>query len=222
METVVVNEKTSPREHHPRQAHHFFDMQQQHEACKLGLWLFLLTEVLLFGGLFCFYVIYRTWYPGLFMQAHHALDIRMGASNTVVLILSSITVALAIRCTQLNQRKWAAINLVLTILFATTFMVIKYFEYSEKIAHGALPGRWYNDLYTVANPHIFFGCYFAMTGLHGIHVLVGMGLLIWVLIRTLKGEFSAQYYYPVELCGLYWHLVDLIWIFLFPLLYLIS
>ncbi len=203
--------------------HHFTDAEQQKESSKLGMWIFLLTEVLLFGGLFLAYAVYRAWYPDMFINAHKALDVWLGGTNTVVLITSSLTMALGIRSLQVNKQKQSAMYLVATLLLAVTFLVIKYFEYSHKIHLGQLPGKYYT--YTGVegtNPHIFFSLYFMMTGLHGLHVVVGMGLITWVLIRTLKGRFSSAYYTPVEMTGLYWHLVDLIWIFLFPLFYLIG
>lgn len=203
--------------------HHFTDSVQQKESAKLGMWVFLLTEVLLFGGLFLAYAVYRAWYPDMFYNAHLELDVWLGGTNTIVLITSSLTMALAIRSVQLNKSKQGAALLVMTLLLAATFLVIKYFEYSHKIHLGQLPGKYYT--YTGlegTNPHIFFSLYFMMTGLHGLHVVVGMGLITWILIRTLRGTFSSEYYTPVEMTGLYWHLVDLIWIFLFPLFYLIG
>ncbi len=204
-------------------AEHFTDAEQQKESAKLGMWVFLLTEILLFGGLFCAYAIYRAWYPDMFYNAHKHLDVVLGAVNTVVLILSSVTVALAIHAIQHNKRKQSIIFLTVTLLFAATFLVIKYFEYSHKIHLGMLPGKFYT--YTGiegTNPHIFFTIYFTMTGLHGLHVLAGMIVIGWVLIRTIKGHFNSEYYTPVENAGLYWHLVDMIWIYLFPLLYLVG
>ncbi len=204
-------------------AEHFTDAEQQKESAKLGMWVFLLTEILLFGGLFCAYAIYRAWYPDMFHNAHKHLDVVLGAVNTVVLILSSVTVALAIHAIQHNKRKQSIIFLAVTLLFAATFLVIKYFEYSHKIHLGMLPGKFYT--YTGiegTNPHIFFTIYFTMTGLHGLHVLAGMIVIGWVLIRTIKGHFNSEYYTPVENAGLYWHLVDMIWIYLFPLLYLVG
>ncbi len=203
--------------------HHFTDSEQQRESAKLGMWLFLLTEVLLFGGLFVAYGVFRAWYPDMFYNAHKQLDVLMGSVNTIVLITSSLTMALAIRFIQVDKKKVSVLFLVLTLLFAFTFLVIKYFEYSHKIELGQLPGNLYTFTGVVGNnPHIFFSIYFAMTGLHGIHVLIGMLVIGWVLYRTRKGHFSSEYYTPVEMAGLYWHLVDLIWIFLFPLLYLIG
>jgi cytochrome c oxidase subunit 3 len=203
--------------------HHFSDSEQQRESAKMGMWVFLITEILLFGGLFVAYGIYRAWYPDMFYNAHKFLDVTLGTLNTLVLITSSLTMALAIRSMQLNRRRGSIIYLVLTLTFAFTFLVVKYFEYSHKIELGQLPGNLYTFIGVEGtNPHIFFGIYFAMTGLHGIHVILGMFAISWVLRKTIKNEFSDIYYTPMEMTGLYWHLVDMIWIFLFPLLYLIG
>jgi len=203
--------------------HHFSDSEQQASASKLGMWLFLLTEMLLFGGLFAAYSIYRAWNPEMFYEAHKQLNVQLGMINTIVLITSSVTMALAIRSIQLNKRKIAVRFLIATLLFAAVFLVIKYFEYSHKFHLGQLPGKYYTFTgLQGANPHIFFSIYFMMTGLHGIHVIGGMGLIGWMLSRTTRNHFSPEYYTPLEMTGLYWHLVDLIWIFLFPLLYLIG
>jgi cytochrome c oxidase subunit 3 len=214
----------SQSESHPAHLqHHFAAAEQQHESAKLGVWIFLLTEVLLFGGLFCAYAIFRSWYPDMFHNAHKALDVTLGTVNTIVLITSSVTMALAIRSMQLGKKRQTIINLSLTLILAAAFLVIKYFEYSHKIHLGQLPGKFYT--YTGiegTNPHVFFSIYFAMTGLHGIHVIGGMGVIGWVLARTVRNHFSPAYYTPLEMAGLYWHLVDMIWIFLFPLLYLIG
>ncbi len=204
-------------------AHHFSEVEQQRESAKLGMWLFLLTEILLFGGLFCAYAIYRSWHPEMFYNAHKFLNLPLGTLNTIVLISSSVTMALAIRSMQLNDRRRAVMFLVTTLIFAAVFLVVKYFEYSHKIHLGQLPGKYYTFTGVEGtNPHIFFSVYFAMTGLHGVHVVAGMIAIIWVLIKTTRNRFSAEYYTPMEMTGLYWHLVDLIWIFLFPLLYLIG
>ena len=203
--------------------HHFSDAEQQRESAKLGMWLFLLTEILLFGGLFVFYAIYRAWNPEMFINAHKVLDVAMGATNTVVLITSSVTMALAIRSIQMGKQNQTVWFLVSTLLLAGTFMVIKYFEYAHKFHLGQLPGHFYT--YTGiegTNPHIFFSAYFLMTGLHGIHVFLGMCIITWLIIKTRRGDFSPQYYTHIEMTGLYWHLVDLIWIFLFPLFYLVG
>jgi cytochrome c oxidase subunit III len=210
-------------EHPSYLQHHFADAEQQAESAKLGMWIFLLTEVLLFGGLFAFYAIYRAWHPEMFVEAHKYLDVTLGTINTFVLITSSLTMALSIRSMQLNNKKQTIWFLIATLLLAATFLVIKYFEYSHKFHLGQLPGKYYTfEGIKAANPHIFFSIYFTMTGLHGIHVIIGMIVITWVLVRTIKNNFSAEYYTPIEMTGLYWHLVDLIWIFLFPLLYLIK
>jgi cytochrome c oxidase subunit 3 len=208
--------------HSSHLAHHFADAEQQRDSARLGMWIFLLTEILLFGGLFCTYAIYRAWNPEMFYNAHKALNLTLGTINTVVLITSSLTMALAIRSTQVNNRKSAVIFLVITLALAATFLVIKYFEYAHKFELGQLPGRFYT--YTGIegnNPHVFFTVYFLLTGLHGVHVIGGMSVISWMLYRTARNEFSSEYYTPILLTGLYWHLVDLVWIFLFPLLYLI-
>jgi cytochrome c oxidase subunit 3 len=214
----------SQSESHPAHVqHHFSEAIQQRESAKLGVWIFLLTEVLLFGGLFCAYAVFRSWYPDMFLNAHKALNVTLGTTNTVVLITSSVTMALAIRAMQLGKKRLTIVNLSITLLLAAAFLVIKYFEYSHKIHLGQLPGKFYT--YTGiegTNPHVFFSIYFAMTGLHGLHVIAGMGVISWVLTRTVRNHFSPEYYTPIELTGLYWHLVDMIWIFLFPLLYLVG
>ena len=211
-------------ESHPSHlAHHFSEVEQQRDSAKLGMWIFLLTEILLFGGLFVFYAIYRAWNPDMFYNAHKFLDVTLGTVNTFVLISSSITMALAIRSIQKGLKRQAIVGLVLTLLLATVFLVVKYIEYSHKIHLGQLPGRLYTFTGVEgANPHIFFSIYFVMTGLHGLHVLAGMGAIGWVLVKTIRGRFSPEYYTPMDMTGLYWHLVDLIWIYLFPLLYLVG
>ncbi len=203
--------------------HHFESAEQAYQSSKTGLWLFLVTEILLFGGLFVAYIIYRALYPATFHECSHHLNRVMGAINTVVLICSSFSMAMAVQKVQQNQKKTAVYLLLFTLLCAATFMVIKYFEYTHKIHEGLLPGAHFSyEAIKAPKADLFFSLYFMMTGLHGIHVLVGMGLITWVMIRTRRGDFSRQYYTPVDLTGLYWHLVDLIWIYLFPLLYLIS
>jgi cytochrome c oxidase subunit 3 len=203
--------------------HHFVDSEQQFSAAKMGMWIFLVTEILFFGGLFVAYIVFRSWYPELYLMASEQLDTFWGAVNTFVLIGSSLTVAMAIRSAQLNQNKGLIINLLLTIFLAIVFMVIKYFEYTHKFEYGIFPGG--NYLFEgIDHPqaNIFFSIYYMMTGVHGLHVLIGIGLMIWLVIRARRNEFHSGYYTPVEITGLYWHLVDLIWIFLFPLLYLID
>ena len=293
-------------------AHHFDTPDQQNTSAKMGMWAFLGTEILMFGGLFCAYAIWRANHFDAFWIGHVYLSTTWGAINTVVLLLSSFTMAWAVRAAQLNQRSLCVGLLALTFLGGCGFMVIKTIEYTAKFEHGLGPGIWYtapaiseqlskeaaavetaaateapapaaaapaaaslipgtslptsaaapqgmaadlphHGMLTHGDPHAahggmsgmethgehnpyaehghttadlitargFFSIYFGMTALHGLHVLVGMALILWVLLRARRGEFSAEYNTPVDLVGLYWHLVDLIWIFLFPLLYLI-
>ena len=211
--------------------HHFVSSEQQFDAAKMGMWLFLVTEILLFSGMFVAYTVYRSWHPEVFVLSSELLNHWLGGLNTIVLLASSFTVALGIHYAQVNNKKGLVINLVLTFLFALTFLVVKYFEYTAKFEHGIFPGAAFDPhgvshgvdyaMYNVPYARQFFSIYFVMTGIHGVHVLVGMGLFTWITIRAIKGEFSSEYYTPVENCGLYWHLVDIIWIFLFQLLYLI-
>lgn len=203
--------------------HHFVDSDQQFESAKMGMWVFLVTEILFFGGLFLAYIAYRAWYPELYILASEELNTFWGAVNTAVLIGSSLTVAMAIRSAQLNQIKGLIYNLYITIGLAFTFMVIKYFEYTHKFHLGIFPGEYYTyEGIEHEKANIFFSIYYMMTGMHGIHVLIGIGLMIWLVVKAKRGVFSSSYYTPVEITGLYWHLVDIIWIFLFPLLYLID
>ncbi|MGO9239283.1 MAG: cytochrome c oxidase subunit 3 family protein [Bryobacteraceae bacterium] len=210
-------------ENPPFLQHHYHAMGQQFDAGKIGMWLFLVTEVLLFGGLFVGYAIMHAKHPAAFFEAHHQLSRTLGTVNTVVLLVSSFTMVLAVWSAQTSKRKLLILFLTLTLLCAATFMVVKGFEYHHKFAEGLLPGNFYSHRGdTVPGQFMFFSFYFMMTGLHGIHVLCGMGAISWLLRRAIRGDFSSAYYNPVDLVGLYWHLVDLVWIYLFPLLYLIS
>ena len=198
-------------------------MTQQYESAKLGMWIFILTELLLFGGLFVAYTIFRVLNPDMFYNAHKQLDLALGTTNTIILITSSLTMALAVRSSQLNLRNRSILFLTSTIFLACLFLVIKYFEYSHKFHLGQLPGKYYTFTGVAGtNPHIFFSIYFAMTGLHAIHIIVGIVIIAVMLLKTYRNNFSGEYYTPLELTGLYWHLVDLIWIYLFPLFYLIG
>jgi cytochrome c oxidase subunit III len=203
-------------------AHHFDTPEQQFETAKLGMWAFLVTEILMFGGLFAAYMINKSLRPDIFMQAHHHLNRVQGGTNTVVLLASSLTMALAVRDSQLGKRSRAGVMLLLTIACAGIFLVVKYFEYSHKIHDGLLPGHYFHAHDLPHEAHVYFALYFMMTGLHGFHVVIGMGLIFWIWLRNQRNEFSPEFYTPVEIVGLYWHLVDLIWIYLFPLLYLIG
>lgn len=211
--------------------HHFVTSEQQFDAAKMGMWLFLVTEILLFSGMFVIYTVYRSWHPEVFAHSAELLDWRMGGFNTLVLLASSFTVALSIHFAQKNNTKLLVTNLLLTLVCAFIFLVIKYFEYTGKFAHGVFPGAAFDpqgvggghDYATYNIPYAaqFFSIYFVMTGIHAFHVIVGIGVIGWITIRAVRNDFSSTYYTPVELTGLYWHLVDIIWIFLFPLLYLI-
>jgi cytochrome c oxidase subunit 3 len=209
--------------HHPAQAHHFRDMEQQVDAAKLGVWLFLATEILMFGGLFVGYIIFHGLYPEMFAEGASHLNWKLGALNTVVLLSSSFTMAAGVHYAQARQKEKCVRMLAITILCGFIFMIVKYFEYTGKIHHGLVPGKFFSaENAEHANLALYFGFYFLMTGLHGSHVIVGIGLIFWVLLRARKGEFDGEWYAPVEGVGLFWHLVDLIWIYLFPLLYLVG
>ncbi len=224
-------------------AHHFDTPLQQFEASKLGIWAFLAQEILFFSGLFCAYAIFRAWYPEAWSVGSHLLDWKMGFLNTCVLLLSSWTAAMAVSQAQQGKKKETSLYLAVTVLFAGVFMVVKYFEYQHKFHVGFFPGGYFeptaeglreisaasmNSFATggesVLPYHLrsWFGIYFVLTGLHGLHVVIGMGLMIWVIFRNQRGEFSKEWWTPVDFVALYWHLVDLVWIFLFPLLYLID
>jgi cytochrome c oxidase subunit III len=211
-------------------ASHYRDEKHQYAANKEGIWLFMVTEILMFGGLFVGYIIFHSLYPEMFAEGAQFLDWHLGFINTLVLIFSSLTMALGIYYTQMNQPKKATTSLVLTVICGAIFMTIKYFEYTHKFHLGIFPGRMMNfeELkehgYNIkhANLGLYFGFYYCMTGLHGIHVLIGMGLICWLIRKNLKGDFNPNYFTPIEGVGIFWHIVDLIWIFLFPLLYLVG
>ncbi|MCF8240791.1 MAG: cytochrome c oxidase subunit 3 family protein [Melioribacteraceae bacterium] len=187
---------------------------------KMGMWLFLFTELLLFGGMFLIYAVYRFQHTELFKLAALELDTAVGTLNTIILLTSSLTVALAITALQKGNKFLSILNLVITIVFALTFMVNKFFEWSVKFSHGIYPGS--EDLTSKQNGEIlFFGLYYVMTGLHGLHVVIGVALLTYVLVLIIKNKITSENFIKLENSGLYWHLVDLIWIFLFPLFYLI-
>ena len=202
-------------------AHHFDSAEQEFTAAQLGMWIFIAQEILFFSALFVAYAVYRYLHPEMFIGASKLLSWKMGGLNTLFLITSSFTMAMAVRSAQTNNRKLSIQCLVATLFFAGAFLVVKYFEYSEKFHHGLLPARWFSGASQFQYLHLFFGIYFCLTGLHGLHVLIGMILISWLIYRSYKKEFYSGYFTPVEMVGLYWHLVDIIWIFLFPLLYLI-
>lgn len=216
-----MSAQTSAGEHH--HAHHFQSYEHEYSTAKQGTWLFLCTEILMFGGLFVGYSLFHSLYPELFKEGASHLDWRLGAANTIVLLTSSLTMALGIYYIQVKKPSAANWNLIITLICGLIFMGIKAFEYSNKFHHHMLPGRFYaGEIGEIKNIALYFSFYFMMTGLHALHVLIGMGLIFWVLIRNMRGDFSPKYYMPVELVGLFWHLVDLVWIYLFPLLYLVG
>lgn len=220
-------------EHHPELLHHFSEPQQQRNAASLGMWVFLATEIMFFGGLFCAYLVYRRWYFGDFGAASKSIDATLGATNTAVLICSSVTVVLAVWAAQTARKTLLVAMLVITMLFGLTFLGIKGKEYYDKFEEHHVPGASFSFEHVpipghpgeYANPRhaqIFFSLYFIMTGLHALHMIVGLGIFTWLLVMAWKGYLTPRYYTPVEIGGLYWHFVDIIWIYLFPLLYLID
>lgn len=216
--------------------HQFVDQEQQRDASSMGMWLFLVTEVMFFGGMFTAYLIYRHANPGAFMAGSLALDVKLGAFNTVVLIASSLTMALAVRCAQLGQRKALVGWMIATILLGATFLGVKAVEYHEKWEKHHVPGPTFNfdtskeeatrdhaeAQAPSKNVEMYFSLYFAMTGMHALHMIIGIGLMSVLTWLSWKGMFGRDYYAPIEYAGLYWHFVDLVWIYLFPLLYLIG
>ena len=202
-------------------AEQFDDLEQQHDAAKFGMWVFLATEVMFFGGLFLGYTVYRFIYCQVFAQASRHLDDVFGGVNTAVLLCSSLVMALAVRTAQLGQKRLLVRLLLVTAFFGLVFMTIKGFEYRKDFVDHLVPGanfRWSGT--DPRNAELFFWIYFAMTGLHAIHVTVGIGVLLVFALLAWRGKFSGGNYMPVEIVGLYWHFVDIVWIFLFPLLYL--
>ncbi len=213
----------------PELRHHFVDLEAQKEASSLGMWIFLVTEVLFFGGMFTAYAIYRETYRAAFEGASNLLDLKLGAFNTVVLILSSLTMALAVWAGQQDRKKLIVPFLLATMLLGATFLGVKVVEYKQKFVHHEVPGPHFvvplNEETHQPLPRqseMFFSLYFCMTGLHALHMIIGIGLLLWLVMRARRGEFGARYNTPVDMVGLYWHFVDVVWIFLFPLLYLLG
>ena len=209
--------------HQTALAHHFEDMEQQFEASSLGMWAFLITEILFFGGLFAGYLVYRYNYPQAFRLGSHELDITLGAFNTAVLIASSLTMALSVYYAQTGKRKPLVFFLVATLILGLVFLGVKAIEYTHKAHESLLPGPHFRFEGPLApQVRIFFSFYFAMTGMHAFHMVIGAGLLIYLIVQSAKGRYDKNYFTPVEMIGLYWHFVDIVWIFLFPLLYLIG
>jgi cytochrome c oxidase subunit III len=234
--------------HHPALQHHFETMEQQKEAGTLGMWVFLLTEILFFGGLFMAYTLYRIWYFDAFAAASTSLGLGLGGFNTAVLIGSSLTMAFAVRSAQTNKKSAVVWWLFATIVLGSVFLGVKVIEYKEKFDHHHVPGAhfvWAEEGHespgveaaeaAAAARHvgmspgelqrttqIFFSLYFTMTGLHALHMIIGIVIILVIMWMAHRGKFDSQYYTPVEMTGLYWHFVDIVWIYLFPLLYLVE
>jgi cytochrome c oxidase subunit III len=204
--------------------HHFDDSAQQFESSTLGMWVFLVTEIMFFGGMFGGYAVYRQLYPDAFASTSQFMNVTIGAINTAVLIFSSFTMVLAVRSAQLGRKNALILFLILTLILGCVFLGVKYGEYHEKWVHHHIPGPTfqYADARYFHQAQILFFLYFAMTGMHAIHMVVGAGLLSALIVMAARNRFSAAWYTPVEMIGLYWHFVDIVWIFLFPLLYLIG
>ena len=230
---------------HPALQHHFENLEQQREAGTLGMWVFLVTEIMFFGGMFLAYTLYRSYYPADFASASNHLDLTLGTVNTIVLILSSFTMAVGVYSAQVGKQRNLIICLIFTITLGLTFLGIKAVEYRDKYEDSLIPGRLIpnrpfdpqvqqagapedkHKLHllpgaTVKHVELFFWIYFAMTGMHAIHMIIGVGLLSVILFFSWRGRYGPEYHNPVEISGLYWHFVDIIWIFLFPLLYLLG
>lgn len=210
-------------DHHPYLQHHFDNLEQQFESSAMGMWLFLVTEILFFGGLFAAYLIYRISYPAAFQDASHHLDLLLGGVNTAILIGSSLTMAMAVYAAQTGNRNQQMVYLVLTMLLGVAFLGIKAVEYSHKFQDNLVPGATFQfEGRDPVHAQLFFSLYFVMTGLHALHMVVGLGIMAVLLWMAYQGRFTKAYHTPVEISGLYWHFVDIVWIFLFPLLYLID
>jgi cytochrome c oxidase subunit 3 len=212
--------------HNPALKHHFADMAQQKESVTLGMWLFLVTEIMFFGGMFAAYLVYRLLYYNAWVAGSQQMEIKLGALNTAVLICSSLTMVLAVHFAKENKKNLVVVFLLLTIVLGVAFLGVKAVEYHKHWVHHEVPGQYFAFEHTGNyDPHqvqIFFSLYFAMTGMHAFHMIIGISLLSWLTMRALRGDFTSEYNSPVEMCGLYWHFVDVVWIYLFPLLYLIS
>jgi cytochrome c oxidase subunit 3 len=209
--------------HHPALAHHFEDLGQQREAATLGMWVFLVTEVLFFGGLFLAYCVYRSWYPDAFAAASRELDVVLGSVNTGVLITSSLTMALAVHAAETGKRRQLMLFLLATMLLGGVFLGVKGFEYYHKVVEHHVPGEnFVFEAEHLQHAQIFFSLYFVMTGLHALHMVIGLGIMAWMMWWSSQGIITPEYASPIEISGLYWHFVDIVWIFLFPLLYLLG
>jgi cytochrome c oxidase subunit 3 len=207
----------------PALAHQFESLEAQKEASTLGMWVFLATEVLFFGGLFLTYSVYRLWYPAAFAASSRELDVVLGSINTAVLITSSLTMVLAVHAAQMGERRQLMLFLVVTMMLGLVFLGIKGWEYHQKFVEHHVPGPDFQFAPEYfRNAQIFFSLYFMMTGLHAVHMIIGLGVMTWMLVWSWNGTITREYHSPIEIAGLYWHFVDIVWIFLFPLLYLVG
>lgn len=188
------------------------------------MWVFLLTEVMFFGGMFLAYFVYRQAYPAAFASASNKTNLLIGATNTTVLICSSLTMALAVHFAAIGKQKLIILFLCLTLVLGGTFLSVKAYEYHDKYVHHEIPGHNFEceGCVDAAHTPLFFALYFGMTGLHALHMIIGVGIILFLISQARKGRYTPQWHTPVELFGLYWHFVDIVWIFLFPLLYLID
>ena len=226
--TAGTSGALSPPERGPSLAHHFDNIEQQREAETLGMWVFLATEILIFGALFTGYAAYKAWYAADFEIASGQLNILIGAINTVVLLTSSLTMALSVHAARVNRQRMLVVCLSLTALLGTTFMGFKAIEYYSDYRDALVPSlafppeelvRQHADV-NLDHVQLFLLFYYIMTGLHALHLTVGIGLMVWLIVRARRGDFHSEHYMPIEVSGLYWHFVDVVWIFLLPLLYL--
>ena len=211
--------------HQPGLAHHFESYEQQKESSFLGMWLFLVQEIMFFGTIFVTYVVYRGLYGDAFAAASRELDVPIGAANTGVLLLSSFTMVLAVMGGQRGDKKMIVWGLILTMVFGGAFLGVKYFEYGAKWEHHLVPGphfEWHGDPAHAHGAEIFFSLYFGMTGMHALHMIVGIGIMLFMLRPAARGKWTPENHNFVEGFGLYWHFVDIVWIFIFPFLYLIG
>jgi cytochrome c oxidase subunit 3 len=206
-------------------AHHFDDWDQQYDSCVLGMWVFLVSEVMFFGGVFATYMVYRLLYPDAFAHASQHLDVYLGTFNTFILLTSSLTMALAVRAAHLGRSRHVALMIAATMILGVVFLGIKFYEYYHKYEEGLAPllGLPFNYQASDAGPtRLFYGLYFGMTGVHALHMIIGIAILALYIPPAWRGRYTGHNSLAVEIIGLYWHFVDLVWIFLFPMLYLID
>jgi cytochrome c oxidase subunit 3 len=204
-------------------AHQFDTAEQQYEASQLGMWIFLANEIMFFGGVLAAYLVSFVVYAPSFEDASNHLNLALGAFNTVVLLASSLTMALAVHAAQVGDRQQQVRQLIWTLVLGSIFLVVKAYEYNHKFHEGLVPGPWFAFAGPGAAEHeLFLSFYFVLTGLHAAHMVIGVGILAVLIVMARRGRFGPSYFTPVECSGLYWHFVDLVWIFLFPLLYLLG